>query len=174
MRHTGPRGKNGRNNCRVCGVTLDENKNWSRRRSQGIICDEHAAERERKRYFSRKAADPEYGRKRWARRRSIEAPKRAAWNAAHPEEIRRRNLWRQYGVTPEQVDLMFAKQGRVCAICGDEPRNGVPSVDHIHGTKIIRGLLCDRCNAGIGMFLDDTHRLYKAMVYLTKAKELVA
>lgn len=167
------KGQYSRPDCRICGVELNS-ETCKGRRKNGAICNKCRVDKERKRYFARVAADPDHNKKRWARRREEHNRQRRAWNAAHKSVVRRHNLQAQYGVTPEEIDLMFARQGKVCAICGDAPRNGVPSVDHVHGTKIIRGLLCDRCNAGIGMFLDDPHRLYKAMMYLTKAKEAAA
>jgi hypothetical protein len=108
------------------------------------------------------------------RRKHVQGPKRRAENATPDgrKKTRERNLAAKFGITPEEFRGMSARQGDVCAICGDSPRNQALSIDHIHGSKVIRGLLCDRCNAGIGMFLDDPHRLYKAIVYLTKAKEL--
>lgn len=155
------------NTCRVCGIQLNS-ENCPNRKKSGAICKKCHCRYECERRKRRIAADPDYEKKRWARRKDTHNTSRRAWNAAHKDAIRRRNYKTKFDKTPEEIDLMFAKQGKVCAICGEIPRNGVPSVDHIHGTKIIRGLLCDRCNAGIGMFLDDPHRLYKAMVYLSK------
>jgi hypothetical protein len=65
-----------------------------------------------------------------------------------------------------------------CAICGSR-ESGVLSrqlfVDHDHShhenpktacDECVRGLLCHRCNSGIGMFLEDPKRLAAALVYL--------
>lgn len=82
-------------------------------------------------------------------------------------EARRRRL---YGLRPEEYSSRLATQGGVCAICGeppvaDGPRPGL-SVDHDHQTGENRGLLCSRCNAGIGNLRDDPRLLRAAAAYL--------
>jgi hypothetical protein len=86
-----------------------------------------------------------------------------------PEEIRRRNLLRRYGLTPEQYDaLLVAQQGR-CDICA-EPMTGSrdPHVDHCHTTERIRSLLCGHCNRLLGAAQDDPTRLVAALDYITR------
>ena len=39
-------------------------------------------------------------------------------------------------------------------------------VDHNHVTGTVRGLLCNMCNIGIGMFRDNVNFMYKAIKYL--------
>lgn len=43
-----------------------------------------------------------------------------------------------------------------------------PQVDHDHNTNKIRGLLCSRCNMGLGFFDDSIEGLTKAINYLKK------
>ena len=72
----------------------------------------------------------------------------------------------------ERWDEMFADQGGVCAICGTAEWGGRydrPHTDHDHATGIFRGILCDFCNRGLGMFRDDPARLRAAAAYLEKA-----
>lgn len=50
-----------------------------------------------------------------------------------------------------------------CTICGE---TGVMHVDHDHKRNIIRGLLCNRCNLGLGHFKDDPQLLEFARLYI--------
>ena len=53
---------------------------------------------------------------------------------------------------------MLAKQNGQCAICATtDPGCGHKHfcVDHDHKTGEVRGLLCMRCNKGLGLFKDD-------------------
>jgi hypothetical protein len=75
---------------------------------------------------------------------------------------------------------MLAEQGGGCAICGclpdDNERGRRLHVDHDHGhcpgqygcSQCVRGLLCYRCNIGLGSFSDDATRLSNAAAYLNR------
>lgn len=81
----------------------------------------------------------------------------------------------KYGMSLEDYEVMFEAQGRVCAICGtDNPHNRwkVFAIDHCHETGEIRGLLCNKCNRGIGLLDDDPDRLTAAADYLLRHKEV--
>lgn len=41
-------------------------------------------------------------------------------------------------------------------------------IDHSHSHKGVRGLLCNKCNLGLGHFLDSPKRLLKALIYIIK------
>jgi hypothetical protein len=88
-------------------------------------------------------------------------------------------LKRLYGITVDQYYSMLESQGGGCAICETK----VPSsrkrkyasiemffVDHCHTTGKVRGLLCSRCNRGIGFFDDSIDKLNSAVNYLEEAK----
>jgi hypothetical protein len=80
---------------------------------------------------------------------------------------RNAQLQRSYGITLEEFNRMEKEQGGVCAICASPPRhNRALSVDHNHLTGKIRKLLCQNCNAALGMFKDDPERLIRAADYL--------
>ncbi len=93
-------------------------------------------------------------------------------------------ILRDYGLTKEQYEQMERDQDFKCAIC-DRPESFAVkgpimtegtvrrlAVDHCHdGSKKIRGLLCTRCNQGLGNFKDDIEVLKRAAAYLEKHKE---
>ena len=83
------------------------------------------------------------------------------------------HLKSHYGITQDDFDRMLAGQGGRCAICGTtEPgTRGTWRVDHDHGTGQVRGLLCDRCNLGIGYMQDDPEILMAAARYLMKHQQ---
>lgn len=90
------------------------------------------------------------------------------------------NTLGRYALTADAyVDLVSA-QGDSCAICGtDEPggRNARWCIDHDHSCcpgertcgNCIRGLLCLRCNSGLGMFADNIYNIQAALSYLNEA-----
>lgn len=90
----------------------------------------------------------------------------------------RRAIYRRktrYGITEEQFKGFLKKQNNKCAICLkelDQDRK-MFCVDHCHKTKIVRGLLCSRCNWGLGSFLDNTDSLKKAIEYINKFNKLL-
>ena len=77
------------------------------------------------------------------------------------------------GSNPDEYDRLFIEQRGRCAICAtDDPGSGRGdrehfSVDHDHRTGMVRGLLCARCNLGIGYFHDNPIVLRAAADYLT-------
>ena len=82
---------------------------------------------------------------------------------------RKSKLKTTYGITPEQYDAMLEKQNGKCAICfAAKPggRTRMFFVDHCHNKGSVRGLLCMRCNTGLGLFLDSPKFLSNAIVYL--------
>ena len=88
-------------------------------------------------------------------------------------ETRGERLEKVYGITLDEFERMVEKQGGECAIC-DRPINANHDgcqivVDHDHNTKAIRGILCKKCNCGIGLFNDSTALLVHATAYLHDA-----
>ena len=67
----------------------------------------------------------------------------------------------------EQLKLRDAtkralREGKTCEICGGSGQ----VLDHRHGTKTWRGVLCHKHNTGLGMFDDDPKLLQAALDYL--------
>lgn len=88
---------------------------------------------------------------------------------------RERTLKFKYGIGVKDYDQMLEKQGGCCAICGSKQTRGTHSfsVDHCHITGMVRGLLCNNCNRGLGLLGDTIEGLMKAVKYLstTSTKE---
>lgn len=90
------------------------------------------------------------------------------------EKLRlRKERWflSQYDLTIGDADRILESQGGCCKLCqkplapkfgGKGNRN---HVDHKHGTKIVRGILDERCNKGLGYFDDDPALLERAARY---------
>lgn len=102
--------------------------------------------------------------------------KRSADRYAIPE-MKERQRYRVaqtlYGIPPEDYKALEEAQGGKCAICGEVPsgkdsRTDGLAVDHDHGTGAIRGLLCHRCNHGIGSLRDREDLLLAAIDYLRR------
>ena len=84
-----------------------------------------------------------------------------------------RDVKRKYGITIDQYRDMLSQQLSGCSICNKTiiETGKLLGIDHDHETKKIRGLLCDKCNRGLGFFNDDIELLTKAIKYLKKWKE---
>jgi Recombination endonuclease VII len=84
-------------------------------------------------------------------------------------------LRREFGMDEADYQRLHAHQAGLCAIC-DQPetkrhRDGSLlrlSIDHDHETGAVRGLLCQRCNVGLGSFVDSIQRLRAAADYLER------
>ena len=65
---------------------------------------------------------------------------------------------------------LFAEQGGECAIrgCKRRPRTRRFHIDHDHRTGVVRGLLCNNCNRGLGRFKDSVVLLEAALRYLQR------
>ena len=68
---------------------------------------------------------------------------------------------------------ILSQQNFVCAICKNPEKVkhnrktiSLLAVDHDHETGKIRGLLCSRCNQGLGHFDDNPEKLRSGIKYL--------
>ncbi len=141
---------------------------------RGRTCKPCRAERQR----LWRAAHPEAVRavnqKYWASENG-KARVRAS-KARHYEKNKLRQRLAKYSISVEDYRELVECQGGVCAICG-QPETAMRAgkvkelhIDHDHATDTVRGLLCGRCNVGIGMFCEDEVRLRAAVVYLAAAR----
>lgn len=94
-------------------------------------------------------------------RRNLSEP--TMWTySRHKSALRRR-----FGISIVDYEFMESSQKNKCAICGGSQVKGRRlCVDHCHSSYRIRGLLCDRCNQGIGNFKDNPETLKRAAAYL--------
>lgn len=85
----------------------------------------------------------------------------------HQRYHRERNLKREFGMTPEDYEELREQQGGGCAICGGVNGKGDLHVDHCHSSGKVRGLLCFKCNAAVGLLKDDPTLARKLADYLS-------
>ena len=69
------------------------------------------------------------------------------------------------GCDKETYENLVKESNNTCYICGKEQKRQL-SVDHCHKTGLIRGLLCGKCNMGLGLFNDDLELMQKAITYI--------
>ena len=73
---------------------------------------------------------------------------------------------RRYGLDVSQYEALMAR--KECGICGANDAGGRGSfhIDHCHASGKVRGILCHRCNTGLGSLGDTVESLKLAMAYL--------
>lgn len=131
--------------------------------------------------------DPEYHREWYDANRETLNQRQNERRRANPERTRRyrdtersngtrrRTTLRRHGLTQEQHETLLESQGGVCAICKSCcPSGRSLAIDHCHDTGKVRGLLCMRCNHGIGSLRDSVELLNAAAMYLQRDAVLTA
>ena len=87
------------------------------------------------------------------------------------------DIKRIYGISLDDMRELLEKQGGACGICGENldvmaPRHkGGGAIDHDHATGKVRGILCVKCNAGLGQFRDNEEFLMSAIQYLKASRD---
>jgi DNA-directed RNA polymerase subunit RPC12/RpoP len=83
------------------------------------------------------------------------------------KRIREWNRKKLSGFTSEDFESKLKEQGYKCAICGTEDPGATNwHADHDHKTNTKRGVLCHKCNTGLGLLKDDINVLCSAIEYL--------
>jgi len=101
----------------------------------------------------------------------ILAKKRAKYKV-DPERAKDAWLRHNRGITLAEFKAILGRQSGVCAICRTtEWGKKGPHVDHDHATGEVRGILCCRCNTGIGNLKDDPDLISRAALYLRAHKK---
>ncbi len=81
------------------------------------------------------------------------------------------HLKRSYGITVTDHETMLHLQFYSCKICGIQLDRYSARVDHCHETKIVRGLLCNRCNLAIGLLKHSTVIMQSAIRYFDEQRD---
>jgi len=88
------------------------------------------------------------------------------------ERLRKWNRLKTTGFTQEDYDNKLIEQDGKCGICGTTDSGSMDwCADHDHKTGQKRGLLCHKCNTGLGLLKDDIDTLCAAIDYLKKYQE---
>jgi hypothetical protein len=148
------------------------------------ISPEEKKRRRRDRKRQRYAADDEFREQEKAASRAYRLKNKDAVNARQRHKYatdpefranrlaresksqRKSRLKRNYGMSLEGYGTMLARQDGVCAICLREEVNKILCVDHDHKTRMLRDLLCDNCNKGLGHYRDDSALMRRGADYL--------
>ncbi len=108
--------------------------------------------------------NPEWREKHLEVRRNNYA-RRKKENPERESEKARIYLLKQYNLTLDDYNKMAQSQDFKCQICRNEE---FLHVDHDHNTGKVRGLLCRKCNTGLGLFQDSDEFLQLASEYLRR------
>lgn len=91
------------------------------------------------------------------------------------EYARNWTMLKKYNLDSEDFDTLWVTFRGKCGICFNkmkmpESKQGqaldVVAIDHDHKTGNIRGLLCNKCNKGVGFFDDNIDLLKSAIKWL--------
>jgi hypothetical protein len=103
---------------------------------------------------------------------------KARYRSNHPDRILGERVvarYKKYGVTAAWEAATLEAQGGRCGNLGcatAEPggRWNTWHIDHCHSTGVARGLLCDKCNKGVGLFDDSIEKLAGMIEYLSRER----
>lgn len=148
-------------------TVLARNRRWRTKHKEEI------KKRRRAKYFENKEKIIEAGRKYYALNKEVVNKRCSLYYLTHKEKAKERarisRLGKKFGLTVEDYNSLLLSQNGSCAIChGCNTNSKRLAVDHCHTTGKVRGLLCDSCNLGLGMFKDRLNILSSAMDYINK------
>lgn len=90
--------------------------------------------------------------------------------AKRREGAKHARIKKLYGLTRDAHQALVAKQSSCCAICGSYSEDPFKlHIDHCHESGKVRGLLCSKCNQGIGLLGESEEVLASAARYLRNA-----
>lgn len=169
--------RQGRRTCAGCGVrSVEATSAWRERnpeavRSYGARLSRYRKVWRKRRRDAGKCIDCGGTPRSGAVRCEACGEKRRAAGAKFRAADRERQRWymikHKYGLTRKEWDAVFATQGNRCAICLTDDHGGRGwHTDHNHKTGEVRGILCEPCNKGIGLFRDSPVALQRAARYV--------
>ena len=118
----------------------------------------------REEYQRNKATYKKYAKKNKEKRRK----RNKAWRDKNPDKMKFYRIKTKYGIGVDEYRKLLSEQDNCCCICGVDFSAAKPVVDHCHESGSIRGILCARCNVGIGMFRESIDSLSNAIIYLSR------
>lgn len=149
--------------CSRCGTVGGEGifyKNGNRRDSECKGC--------------RKERSKTYHEKNAVKRRQREKERRQN----NPQKYREYEVWRSYGITPEEYYAILDSQENRCAGCRVEfSENTLVCIDHDHKCcpqsrggcgQCVRGALCNSCNRGLGSLKDSVETMERLIEYMKR------
>jgi hypothetical protein len=101
--------------------------------------------------------------------RTCHSKAKTDWSKRHPERRRAHNLKRNYNLTSDEYEALFAQQHGACAIC--QKTEVQLTVDHCHKSGKVRALLCSGCNGFIGKLETYLDRLDLYLQYIQHHRE---
>ena len=126
----------------------------------------------------RKSLPKDHPTKVKARKRNLLRYYRLKEKKAWKQSAKAMNLkarLKRFGLSSEQYRHLVVAQNSKCAIClreesiqGKHKKVKDLAIDHDHSTQVVRGLLCQRCNTGLGAFTDSPALLRAATQYLER------
>ena len=148
----------------------DKTKKREHARKYRLANKEKVLETERKYGEAKKEVIRGYSKQWRTENKEAIKQKTKADRLTNKERYKTYDLKKSYGITSQDYNKMLEEQNNCCKICGFEyiPPAKYLCVDHNHTTGVIRGLLCDKCNRGLGHFNDNQELLVKAIEYLAR------
>lgn len=86
------------------------------------------------------------------------------WNDANKERNFHYKTLSKYGISGERYRELMATSD-CCEVCGSETR---VCYDHDHDTMEFRGVLCQKCNTGVGLLGDSLEDVLRMVDYLRR------
>ena len=109
-------------------------------------------------------------RLRYNQKETAQALRRAYYLRTSHKRIQYQREYKA-GFTQLFWEAAWKIQNGACAICLKKLEStgrgtNCAAADHCHATNTPRGILCQRCNLGLGIFSDNPHLLRAAIVYI--------